>query len=269
MGLFEELDDMALNQLRKSELGDNRIYGTMSGIVTNNYNKDMPGKVCIQIQNRDKEANILKWAKLAMPYAGKKYGTYFVPEIGDQVLVVFEDGNIEKPFVIGCIPTINSTFVSQNADEQNEHKVIKTRNGNTISILDCEEGEGEKDKIEIKTSKEELQLIMDNENHNVAIQNKSKNNKISMNTENGELTINVEKKLKLKVGDIEINMNGESGNISIECSKYKLSAQSSIKEESGGMTSLEAENVVVSANTSLKAKGSSTLSLEGSVVKIG
>ncbi len=269
MGLFEELDDMAVRQIKKSELGDNRIYGVLSGIVTNNYHKDMPGKVCVQIQNRDKEANILKWAKLAMPYAGKKYGTYFIPEIGDQVLVVFEDGNIEKPFVIGCIPTLNSTFVSKNSDEHNQHKVITTRNGNTISILDCEEGEGEKDKIEIKTAKEELQLVMDNENHMIALQNKSKKNKISMNTESGELAVSIEKKLKLNVGDIEITMNGESGNISIECNKYKLSAQSSIKQESGGMGSLEAENIQLSANTSLKAKGSGTLSLDGSVVKIG
>ena len=100
MGLYDVIDNIAEKKASRSDMGDNRIFGTVLGTVTENHNEDKPGRVCVEIPLRDKEANILRWARLAMPYGGKKWGTLFVPEIGDQVLLVFEDGNIEKPFVI-------------------------------------------------------------------------------------------------------------------------------------------------------------------------
>lgn len=269
MGLFEELDDMTVKKLHKSEMGDNRILGTVIGKVTNNYSEEMPGRICVQIPNRDKEANVLKWARLSMPYVGKSYGTYFVPEIGDQVLLVFEDGNIEKPFVIGCIPTMNSSFVSRNSDEANQNKRITSKNGNSILFLDSKEGEGEKDKIQIHTSKEQFQIDLDNENHKIAIMDKEKKNQIIINTESGELAVSAEKKMKIKVGDIEINMNGESGKISVKCSKIKITASDNFDVNTQGMYKVNSDNAMISAKSTCKVEGGTTTIIEGQVIKMG
>jgi uncharacterized protein involved in type VI secretion and phage assembly len=269
MGLFDELGDLTKKQITKSELGDNRIFGTVIGVVTNNYSKEMPGRVCVQIPHRDKDANVLKWARLALPYAGKDHGMYFVPEIGDQVLLVFEDGNIEKPFIIGSVPASNSTYISRQSDENNQIKNITTKNGNSITLYDNKEGEGEKDRINIATSKSEIQITLDNESHKAEITDKSKKNSISMNVESGEINVKAEKKMKINVGDVQININGESGKISVKCGKYKMTADDNIKVETNGIYKLEGENTIISANSTFKASSGSAVSIEGSVIKLG
>ena len=124
MGLFDIIDQIAESQITKTETGDNRIFGVMVGTVAKNYDKDMPGRVCVTIPVRDKEANVLQWARVAMPSHGKKWGSYFQPEIGDQVLLAFEQGNIEKPYVIGCVAKDTNIFLKSAADSNNQYKKI-------------------------------------------------------------------------------------------------------------------------------------------------
>ena len=132
MGLFDVIDQIAENQIMKTETGDNRIFGVMVGTVAKNYDQDMPGRVCVTIPVRDNEANELKWARVAMPSHGKQWGIYFQPEIGDQVLLAFEQGNIEKPYVIGCVPKDSNSFLKKAYDKNNQYKKITTKNGNCI-----------------------------------------------------------------------------------------------------------------------------------------
>ena len=101
MSLYEIMDEITSKQITKTETGENRIFGLLTGIVTENYDKEMPGRVCVQIPVRDENANVLKWARVAMPSGGEKWGHYFIPETGDQVVLAFEEGNIEKPYVRG------------------------------------------------------------------------------------------------------------------------------------------------------------------------
>ena len=60
MGLFDVIDQIAENQIMKTETGDNRIFGVVVGVVAKNYDKDMPGRVCVTIPVRDKDANELQ-----------------------------------------------------------------------------------------------------------------------------------------------------------------------------------------------------------------
>ena len=104
MGLYDVIDDIAEKQVMKTDTGDNRILGVVIGQIVKNYDKDMPGRVCVAVPVRDQSANELQWVRVAMPSGGSGWGHYFLPEAGDQVLLAFEQGNIEKPYVIGCIP---------------------------------------------------------------------------------------------------------------------------------------------------------------------
>lgn len=140
MGLYDIMDEIAAKQVTKSETGDNRIFGVVIGTVAQNYSAQMPGRVCVQIPMRDEKANELRWARVAMPSSGKEWGHYFLPEIGDQVLLAFEHGSIEKPYVIGCVPRDSTKFMSGSASVTNAPKNIckriVTRNGNTIEFTD-------------------------------------------------------------------------------------------------------------------------------------
>lgn len=270
MGLYDIMDEIASRQITKSETGDNRILGVLTGIVAKNYDQQMPGRVCVQIPVRDNEANELKWARVAMPSSGTSWGHYFLPEVGDQVLLAFEQGNIEKPYVVGCVPKDSNRFLKQAAEEKNRNKKIITRNGNTIHFEDAPEGEGKQDKISIYTPDKAHQIILDNEKNQILVGDKEGKNRVLIETEKGAVSVKTENKLTVNVGDnIQLIMNGETGTVSIKCSKLKVDASDGVDVKTAGKLSASGGNVSVEASSMLKAASSGMASLSGSPVKIG
>ena len=233
------------------------------------YNKDMPGRVCVQIPVRDKDANILKWAKTVMFSGGKDWGGYFLPEIGDRVLLLFEDGNIEKPYIVGSIFSDDSVFLSKTADEDNQFKRITTRNGNTLLFEDNKNGKGENDKIKITTAKEEQLLLMDNENKKLLIQDKKGENSIEIDIGNGIIKLKSNQNFKINTGNVTVSIDGESGKATIKCDSLSVKANNNIKIESGGMIKIKGENINISGNSSVKVASEGTTIIQGAMIKEG
>ncbi len=270
MPLFDIVDDVARHQLDKTEMWDNRINGVMVCTVVKNYDKDKQGFVQVNINTRDYEENKLVWARIALPYGGDKWGDYFNPEIGDQVLVVFEQGIIDRAFIIGAVPKNNSSFMKGAFDEDNKIKRIKTRNGNTIDIIDNKEGEGDNDKITVTTSKELHKIELDNEKKKILISDKDGENKIEIKTENGQMEILAKQKLTIKVGDnIKLFMNGSNGTVSLEATKVKMEASNTFEINCNNRVNVEGGNVTVAGNSMLKAKSSGPVTVEGTPIKLG
>ena len=69
------------------------------------------------------------WIRMATPMATQGGGMYFKPEVGDEVMVDYENGNIERPFVVG-------TLYSKNLPAPADSRVIVSRNGHTIRMTD-------------------------------------------------------------------------------------------------------------------------------------
>ncbi|MFF0204389.1 phage baseplate assembly protein V [Streptomyces sp. NPDC005017] len=80
------------------------------------------------------------WAPCARPMAGKDMGFYWLPEVGDQVLVAFEHGDLGKPYVIGGLWNADQTPPETNTDGTNSKRVIKSRAGHTITFDDDRTG---------------------------------------------------------------------------------------------------------------------------------
>lgn len=270
MGLYDIMDEIAAKQVTKSETGDNRILGVVLGIVVKNYDPEMKGRVCVQIPVRDEDANELKWARVAMLSGGKEWGHYFLPEVGDQVLLVFEQGNIEKPYVIGCVSRENDRFLTRAVTEDNQIKKIVTKNGNTIQFDDMQEEDGKQDKISVYTAGKAHQLVLDNENNKISLSDKAGNNKIEIESENGKIEIKTEHKLNIKVGDnLELVMNADSGTVSIKCEKFKVDASGGVDINSSGKLGMEGGNIKIGASSVLKIESSGMASIAGAPVKMG
>ena len=270
MAFFDMMDDVARHSQEKNHMGENIISGVMVGKVVKNYDKDKQGFVLVDITTRDYQESKLVWARMVLPYGGSKWGEYFIPEIDDQVLIAFEQGNIDRAFVIGAVPKANSSFMQQAFDEKNQYKRIKTRNGNLIEVIDNKEGEGEKDKITIKTAKDSHKFVLDNENKKITISDKEGKNKIEMNTENGQMYIKAEKKLTIKVGDnITMTMNGSNGTVEIKASKFKATSDETTEIKANSRVTVEGVNVNVNGNSMLKLKSDGPVSVAGTPIKLG
>lgn len=272
MALFDVIDEIAEKQVLKTDTGDSRIFGVVVGVVVKNYDKDFPGKVCVNIPTRDDNFNTLKWAKIAMPSSGKKWGSYFLPEIDDQVLVVFEQGNIEKPYIIGCIPKDSDQFIKRAVDENNQYKKIMTKNGSHITFEDNKEGEGEKDKITMETAKKAHTFSMDNEYNAITLKDKEGKCELVMNTKDGNIAVTAEQKLTIRVGDsIELIMNdiNGSGKVTLKCNNFTLEASNNVNLNSNRMVNVTGANVMLEADKTLKASSSGMLQVAGATIKIG
>jgi len=75
------------------------------------------------------------WAPVAGPMSGNKRGMFMMPENDDEVLVAFEQGSIDHPFVVGFL----WNGVDLPPETTNKNRVIVTPGGHTLRFED-EEG---------------------------------------------------------------------------------------------------------------------------------
>lgn len=270
MAIFDIFEEVSEKSVTKSETGDNRILGVVVGEVVKNYSEKMPGRVCISIHVRDKDKNTLKWARVAMPSSGKDWGHYFLPEVGDQVLVVFDQGIIDRPYIIGCVPKDNDTFLTKAKEENNSNKKIVTKHGNTLLFYDDKEGDGTKDKISITTPDSAHEITMDNDKKSILIQDKEKKTQVEMKSENGIINVKAEDRIEITAGDkITVTLNGKSGKVTVNASDFSVDVTGKIEMSAGGACNLSGANFKAEAQGSMKLSSVGMASMEGKPVKLG
>lgn len=111
------------------------IYGVVVGVVTNNQDPDGLGRVKLKFPWLS-DTHESHWARVMTPMAGKDRGLYLLPEVEDEVLVMFERGVVEHPFVIGALWNGQDTPPAQNQDGKNNLRVFKSRSGHTVTFDD-------------------------------------------------------------------------------------------------------------------------------------
>ena len=101
-------------------------------IVKDNNDPQGMGRVRVQFFWQKGE-QLSPWIRLIQPYAGSGKGFYFIPEIGEEVMVDFENGNAERPFVLGA---------HYNGEAKSGYspttKAIHTQSGTKILLNDAE-----------------------------------------------------------------------------------------------------------------------------------
>ncbi len=270
MAIFDIFEDVSEKSVTKTETGENRIFGIVVGEVVKNYSETLPGRVCVSIHVRDTNANVLKWARVAAPYSGSSWGMYFLPEVGDQVLVVFEQGIIDRPYVIGCIQKDLNSFLRKSKHMANQHKRIVTKNGNALEFEDLPAGEGEQDRLTLHTSGEQHYLTMDNQKKKIVLQDKEGNAKVEMSTVGGRITIRAAERLRISVGEnISVVMNGMNGKITVNASDVSINTTTQLNMSGGGKANLSGGVVKVESNGALRMSSAGLCTLEGKPIRLG
>lgn len=114
-------------------------YGVYPGLVTDIKDPDGQGRVKITLPwaSDTDGARFEAWARIAMLMAGNNRGTWFIPDVNDEVLVAFEGGNVRKPYVIGMLWNgKDASPESMDGAGNNYKKVIRSRNGVKLTFDD-------------------------------------------------------------------------------------------------------------------------------------
>jgi uncharacterized protein involved in type VI secretion and phage assembly len=108
--------------------------GVVTAIVKNLKDPNGQGRIELQFPWLSDSLRSY-WAPVAAPLAGKQRGLFFMPEIDDEVLVAFEHGNFDHPYIVGYL--WNGVDTPPETDLDN--RVIKTPGGHTLRFEDGNE----------------------------------------------------------------------------------------------------------------------------------
>lgn len=113
-----------------------RVYGAVVGIVTSIDDPDALGKVKVRYPWL-KDNIESPWARVVSFMAGPQRGGVFRPEVGDEVLLVFNHGDMRFPYIIGGLWNGRDESPSERgADRDNNIRLIKSRSGHMILFDD-------------------------------------------------------------------------------------------------------------------------------------
>ena len=195
MNVYDLLTDQTALEGRRG-----KIYGAVVGLVTNNQDPDGLGRVKVSFPwlSADEESH---WARVATLMAGNDRGTWFLPEVDDEVLVVFEHGDPRFPYVIGALWNGNDASPRDNSDGENNPRVIRSRSGHELIFDDTSGAE----QVEIHTQAGHKMLLDDTSGgEQILIEDKSGSNKIAIDSVAGEIAVESQTKLVLKSQMVEI-----------------------------------------------------------------
>jgi phage protein D len=226
--------------------------GFVVGKVSNNNDPDGMGRVRVKfptLSDKDESA----WARLVGGGLGKERGLMMMPEIGDEVLVGFEHGDLRRPYVLGSL--WNGTAKPPSTEFLNGENVVewmlKTQGG---MVLAFREGKsGEQPNFSVTLAKTGFKLYLGED-------------KVELWAD--------QKPLQLKTGTSSLTFDGR-GNIELKGTKITIAADNAL-EMSATQATLKASAKLGLEGASLEAKASATgkvestgmLELKGSMLKI-
>ena len=191
---------------------DGFLQGVAVAKVTDNRDPRRESRVRVRFPWQPGE-EVSFWARLAMPMTGNKMGTYFLPQVGDEVLVAFERGDQEHAFVIGSLWNGKAPAPEDNGDGNNDRRLIRSRSGHELRFDD----NGSAPEVELKLQ-DGKHLKLDR--NGVTVEDE-RGNSLTIESASGSITIKSNATLSLKAPQISIEADASlslnsSGEISIQ-----------------------------------------------------
>jgi uncharacterized protein involved in type VI secretion and phage assembly len=172
-----------------------RIFGVVVGVVTSLKDPQDLGRIKVEYpwMGKDKNGSGVnidsQWARIAAPSAGATRGFYFLPEIQDEVLIAFEQGDPNRPYMVGMLWNGKDKPPEKNAEAADSsgkvnHRILQSRLGHKIVFDDSTD----------KTS-----ILVEDKTGKQRIYIDSTKNSITVNAD-GDLTIDVKGNISMKAG---------------------------------------------------------------------
>lgn len=232
------------------------LGGVLTGVVTNLADPDRAGKVRVMYSTQGGMVES-PWARMVTLGAGKGRGLEFQPEVGDEVLIAFEQGDTRRPLVLGGLFSAKNTLpTSPTAGNVDGSKVayrrITSRLGHVIELAD-----GTQDAAKY-----------------VLIQLAGGEHKLRIGADKTDLTV-TDKQVTITNGGAKIVFS-DAGDVTIEGKTITLKAETTIGVEAGTKATIKGTEAVdvqggdvqVQGDLSASVQGGTTLTLKGGTVMI-
>lgn len=191
------------------------FYGVYPALVKEVADPDGQGRVKVALPwSPDGEGGSYEaWARLATLMAGGDRGSWFIPDVNDEVLVAFAAGDPRHPFVVG------SLWNGQDAPPermdgagQNDIKAIRSRNGVKITLDDAQGRE----RLVLETPAGQVVTLKDGPG-SIEVKDSSGN---TLTLEASGITVNASSKVTIQAGGVVevsasvLNVNAGMSNFS-------------------------------------------------------
>lgn len=213
--------------------------GAAPAVVTDNNDPENMGRVKLKFPWYDDQVESW-WARVAMPGAGPDRGFFVLPEVNDEVLVVFEHGDMNRPYVLGGLYSSTNAPPLKSSQAVESGKVVdrmfKTTDGHVMQFT---EKSGQKS-ILIKDSQDKMSVTMDGTNSKM--QTKSQGQYVveaqqAITIKSASATVTIE-----ATGDIKIKSNA---NITVESAAQLEVKGSMVTVQSSGPLALKGNPVQI------------------------
>lgn len=242
--------------------------GGTAAVVVENVDPDRLGRVQVRYWWHDEKT---EWARLVRPHGGVNRGMYFVPEIDEEVFVVFEQGDPERPLIIGSLWNgVDTPPSATREDRQNNNlKVLQTRSGNTILFDDADSEEV----IEIYSAEGRCLVQLHNKFGGTPTINVYSQGDISLTSER-DISLDAGRNILLRSKSLVVDTRELHQNIKND---LRAKVGGSVNVEAGGDCLVKAggnvghrggKNVTSSAGANLNLAAGATANLHGSLVQI-
>ncbi len=235
------------------------IQGLQNGTVKNlETDPDGQLRLLVDIPVLDTEG-VGVWARLATFYASANVGAYFIPEVGDEVILGFLNDDPNFPIILGAMYNGDQQAPPFDFTEANNQKGIVTRSQLKLAF------DEEKKSVSIETPNGN-KITLDDDGQLLKLEDEN-GNKITMDKNGVTITSAKDIKLDAKSGKIEIS-SGQKTEISSD-GDISLTAQKNITNKANA--NFEAEGTAGSklkSSAKVDVNGSAMVVINGGLVKI-
>jgi uncharacterized protein involved in type VI secretion and phage assembly len=168
-------------------------------------------KVKLLTVDGDGEAEI--WARVAVPFAGKDRGAFFIPDVDDEVLISFLAGDSRFPIVMGSLWNGNDTPPEQLGSDRVDRWTITGKAGTRIAIVEESSGSAT---VEFKTPSGVKGTLTDESGGSIKFEDTA-GNSITMDSQG--ITVQASAKVKVSAGQVEVS----AGMVKVDAGMSKFS----------------------------------------------
>ncbi len=200
-----------------------KIQGVVTGQVTSVQDPDQQGRVQVSFPYLGGQ-NQSTWAPVATLMAGGGRGSWFMPEVGDEVLVAFNQNDVGHPYIIGFL--WNGQDQPPASDITPSVRRIRTVSNHTIDFDD----RGEQEKITITTHGGHVIEMNDAPGSETISITTSGNQQIQLQDVPPSITIQTAGQNQIMVSDVPsgISILAPTGIVNVTCSVANVTADAAL-----------------------------------------